>query len=121
MAVVAIPSASSKIKLFQLTQKYYHDVGIFSSQQQPNHYFNWKTVLIQCVCVPAFIGMSSYFFVEANSMKELAITFYASTGTLTAMCINLINIFQRDHLFQTIENFDDFIEKRKFVIIFYFK
>lgn len=106
----------STVKLFQLTQKYYHIIGIFPSQLQPNHRFNWKNVLILFVCVASFISIFCsliFLFFETNSMEELASTFYSQTALLTAILYYLLNIFQRDHIYRMIEYFEEFIGKRK--------
>lgn len=113
----ATTRAASKIKLFQLTQKYYHDIGIFPSQMQPNSHFNWNNVLILCVCAESFVAILAYFFFEAKTMIELAMTFYTSTAVLSAICYTLINIYQRDDIFRTIEHFEEFIEQRKLTFL----
>lgn len=111
MAASVTTPAAKNIKLFQLTQKYYHDVYIFPFKMQPNRRFNWKNVLILCVCVEQFISMLLFFIFEATSMEEFAITFFGFVGLLSSICYYLINIFQRNDLFRIIEHFEKFIEK----------
>ena len=56
------------------------------------------------------------FFFEAKLMNELAITFYGSTGILSTIFNNLILIFRGDDIFRMIDNFEEFIEKRKLTV-----
>lgn len=109
---VSVAPTSSTIKPFQFTQKYYHDIGIFPSQLQPNH-FNRKNVFILSISMLTFTGMVLYFSYEAKSMEEMAITFYGFTSLLSSIIANLLIINQRDPIFRLFQSFEDFIGKRK--------
>lgn len=102
------------IKLFPSTQKYYQAIGIFPSQLQPSGQFHWKNLVILCACILCLISIMTYFLFEANSLAELAITFYGCTGLVSAIFYYLTNIFQRENIFELIQKFENFIEKRKF-------
>lgn len=120
MAAVTTNTPSvNTIELFQSLKQYYYDIGIFPSHRQPNHCFNWKKVFILCVLMLTFVAMLLYFLYEANSIVELAITFYGFSSILTAVINNVISVLKRDQIFQLFKNFDEFIEKRKFKYTFY--
>lgn len=112
--VGAAGSAAGPIKLFQSAQSYYQAIGIFPSQLQPTGHVNWKNFVIISACILCFISISTYFLFEANSLTELAITFYGCTGLVSGISYYLTNIYQRENIFKLIGKFEDFIEKRKF-------
>lgn len=111
--IAAAAPLPTDVELFQSVQKFYHDVGVFPSQMQPDRSLNGKNVFILCACVASCIALFSCFLFEANSMNELAQTFYGSTAIAMAISLNLNNIKQRNSIFRMIRNAEHFIRKRR--------
>lgn len=109
-----LPTIMAKIKLFIAVQRYLEAMG-FYAPSQPNQIctFNRRNSFHFCVAGGACISAAGYFFFEADSTYEYSNSFYVII-TLSSLIIDFtIFLYKRKAHLKLIENYREFIEKRK--------
>lgn len=102
------------MKIFQYVQKLYGVLGIHRSNSNKNNTWNRRKVLTYFMLVQ-FTGTSIIFFLfQAKTFKEYADSFYISATASLKVCTYTVSLWKMPKVFKLIDNFENFIQKRKF-------
>lgn len=105
--------AASPIQLFQSIQSYFRIFGFSKSQSDTTCSLNWRTLLAFFCYIQHFIAVFAFFVFEANTVLEYGTSFYGFITMIYTIFYILILTKRTPQIFQLIENFQEFIEKRK--------
>lgn len=101
------------MKLFQTIRGYLAIMGIEPSRQCKNYSFNFSSLVILTTLVHFTAATAAFILYDAESFKEVADSFYASSASLSAV-LNLIEtICNSSRFFALIEGFENTIESSK--------
>lgn len=102
------------MKIFQYVQKLYGVLGIHQPNANKNNTWNRRKVLTYFMLVQ-LTGTSIIFFLfEAKTFKEYADSFYISATASLKVCTYTVSLWKMPKVFKLIDNFQNFIQKRKF-------
>lgn len=102
---------AGSIELFKSTKLYYQTLGILPEHQ--SNIFNFRNLfVIFCYFIN---GISSlvFFLLEAHTISEFGITFYAFVSELSILYFLLVQMWQMPNILALIASFDQFIAERK--------
>lgn len=108
-----ITFAIAKLESFQAVKKFFHMMGIYSPEQNPNSSFNAKMFIILLVLIISFIQTVGVLLFKAKTIFDYGIAFYASITILGAVTVDALIIWKRVYFFTITEKFDAFIGKSK--------
>lgn len=99
------------IKLFLNLRQLYETMGIYPAQNDQHCLFNFKNLIFLFCFTQALVPIIVYTYVEANSIEEYGMDFYAAI-TLVIAIININQqIWKGSEIFQLIEHLEEFIER----------
>lgn len=101
---------SNKKKLFQKIEDVYRIIGINNNNSKR---FNPKNVFILCNLVSGFISAGVFCLFQAETVRDRAITFYASTTELCAAVYFISIIGKITRFFELIKKFEEIVNKSK--------
>lgn len=102
--------------LFQTVQKVYKTMGIIPSPAQSNRFcwLNAKIYVRLIIIIQLIIATAAFFLLKANTIQSLADSFYVSLTHVFCLIYILINIWKITDILQLINQYEKFIQKRKF-------
>lgn len=102
--------------LFQTAQKVYKTMGIIPSPAQSNRFcwLNAKIYVRLIIIIQLIIATAAFFLLKANTIQSLADSFYVSLTHVFCLIYILINIWKITDILQLINQYEKFIQKRKF-------
>lgn len=114
-SILLIIIMAGQVKLFQMLQNIYFNLGIFyPSQSNQNHSINSRKLFFLISYVQMLVLSFEFLLFEAKSIPELGISFY-STVTELGCLINFLMIkWKIPEIFDLIGKFEKFIEKSVF-------
>lgn len=108
---------ADRLKLLQLLQKVYQDMGICPSQpNQIRHPINWRSIYFLFSFIQLFIFSFAFLIFAASSIVDAGTSFYVAVTELCCIVYYLINKLKMPRILKLIEHFEKFIEKRKFCL-----
>lgn len=111
--------ARHSIKLFQFLLGLYQMLGIYPPQGNEKFRFNKINLLVLFCYAQLCIPMVAFFILKAKSMQEYGATFFAFLTLLVTTIDFLILMWKMPNILNSIRDFEEFIEKSKYQIIFY--
>lgn len=101
------------VKLFQLTRVYFQTLGICPMKPDQKYAFNLRRFFVLLSMIVIFISTAAFFFVKAESVKELTYTFYVSCTEIGFVICFLINIWKITNILRLIGEYERFHRKSK--------
>lgn len=105
---------AGSIKLFLKLRQLYEAIGIYPSQINQRFCLNFKNLLFLFCLTQTLLPIIVYSCVQANSIEEYSMDFYAGISLLIAIINMSQQIWKGPQIFQLIEHLEEFIEKSKF-------
>lgn len=113
---------AGQLKLLQLTQKVYQDMGTYPLQSNQNwRSINWRNIFILFSFIQMFIFSLAFLIFEAKTIIEAGTCFYAVITEICCSIFYLIHMWKTQKILKLIENFEIFIEKCKRISFFFKK
>lgn len=107
-----------KMRLFQSVRKYFEIMGIYSPHSnQCNSKWNWKNCVFLISTAELVISSAAFFLYQAKTAVEYGFAFFEAICGFAAMSAIAVCIWKREHFFNLIGNFEDFIEKSEYTDI----
>lgn len=104
------------MKFFQLTQKYYRTLGMYSTKPNETYTFNWRSFMILAWMLMAFLATAAYFLfkthIDINYSETVQSFYFASTQFNFLFCF-AINLWKVPKSYELIEILDELVNKSK--------
>ena len=105
-------TAAKKTKLFQNAQTFYHWMGIYPPFFKENHSINRRNVSLFFGMIPMVCSTAGFFIFKNASAVDRAQAFHACL-THIACIVNFLSSFgKRANIFEYIDKFEKYIDKR---------
>lgn len=104
---------ANTLKLFQLTQIYFQNLGIYPKKPNQKYSFNVISFFILLSMLVIIISTAAFFFLKAETIDEYSDTFYVSSSVTAYVIFFLINIWKMSTILQLIEMYEEFVRKSK--------
>lgn len=112
------------MKLFQNVQKIYEQMGINSSELNPNHScWNIKTALVLLVLIQFITSTAVFFFFKADSVGQHANSFHVMISASACLVFVALSMWKMADLQKLIDKLENFVDQSKweemsFILIF---
>lgn len=106
--------------LFQTVQKIYKTMAIHPSLSQPNRFcsLNVKIQIFLIIVLQTLFASTAFLLFKANTIQALADSFYVSLTHAFCLIYIIIKIWKVADILQLIDQYEQFIQKRKFFYFF---
>lgn len=106
------------IKLFVNDQKKIQTLGIVPSQSMESKWslFNSKNLFVLFFTALGYISTTGFFLFKGKSIKEDALTVFASLAGFLCLLYFTVYIWKIDDILKLIKDYEEFIEKRKWTM-----
>lgn len=102
------------MKLFQLVQKYLNRIGIHWHRSDQQHSpINWIRIVYFTAYAQSIISSVGFMLYEAETAVEYGFAFYVFATACVAAAAVFVAIWKIENIINTIQSFENFIEKRK--------
>ena len=101
------------MKLFQISQKCFRNMGIDSHQLSKNHPFNLKNVLASFIFCSDVVLANVFLLHEAHTFYEYADSVYSSSTVESSCVIFMIIFWKMPKFFEFIKKFENLVENSK--------
>lgn len=102
------------MKLFQLVQKYYHSVGIYPTELNPNGPFNLRNFRFLLMTGAFFASTISSFIFQSTTIIDYAESFNIFSTTFASMVSFWATIRNAERIFTFINDLENYIQISKF-------
>lgn len=103
--------AENKLKFFQLVQNIYRMVGIYPPKLNQHCLLNSKISFFLLMVVQFYISSFAFLLFEANSIREMADSFYVASSELLCITYMIVSLWKISDILDLITKYERFIEK----------
>lgn len=100
--------------LFQLVRKYYHLLGVYPTQLNPNGLFNLRNFCVLLITSALFASTISSFMLQSTTIMDYAESFYMFSTVFAQVIGFLATIWKAEIIFTFINELEEFIQMSKF-------
>lgn len=115
---------AGKTQLFHSLRQLYQILGIYSSETNQTHLFNWRVIFVTSSMILAFITSFAFFLWEAETIDDYGTSFYGSITQLCSVHNFLTIVWKMPLILELFRKFETFIESSKLFyliqLIFFF-